>query len=593
MFDPKSFVAGLPGLPGVYRMLGKAGEPLYVGKARDLKKRVGSYFTKSAQSPRIRMMLSQVASIEVTAARSEDEALLLENNLIKSLAPRYNILFRDDKSYPYLTVTGHRYPQLAFHRGAKNPRHRYFGPFPDANAVRESIQLLQRVFRLRTCEDSVFANRSRPCLLHQIRRCTAPCTGRITEARYAENVRNAMLFLEGREDDVVAALNEKMKAVSAARCYEEAAAYRDQVRALTRMQARQYVESNRGVDADVVACVEEGGVACVNLVMIRGGRHVGDRSFFPANAGGAAPAEVMAAFLEQHYVEQPAPALVVASEAVALGLDIQVFKPVQGERRIWLEMACKNARLAIERRVRDRATQEGRLQALRDALGLPEGAQRVECFDISHTMGEATVASCVVYDRQQMQKSEYRRFNIRDITPGDDYAAMRQALSRRYGRVGAEAGKMPDLIIIDGGKGQVSATRAALADLGLHDITLVGVAKGAERRPGLEQLILDSGTRTLELAPSHPALHLVQAIRDEAHRFAILGHRARRAKARTTSMLNEIPGIGARRRQALLEHFGGLRGVESAAVDEIARVAGISRPLAERIYRHLHESAAR
>jgi excinuclease ABC subunit C len=590
VFDAKSFVAGLPDLPGVYRMLGARGEALYVGKARDLKKRVGSYFHKQASSPRIQMMLSQVASIEVTATRSEGEALLLENNLIKSLAPRYNILFRDDKSYPYLTVSGHEFPRLGFHRGAKDRRNRYFGPFPHAYAVRESIQLLQRVFRLRTCEDTVFENRSRPCLLHQIHRCTAPCTGLISAGQYAEDVANAVLFLEGREDDVIRGLSDRMNAAADAQHYEKAAAYRDQVRALSRVQARQYVESNRGVDADVVACAIEGGIACVNLVMIRGGRHVGDRSFFPSNAEGAAPAEVIAAFLEQHYLDQPLPALVVTGEPVELE-NANVVNPSHGERRVWLDMACKNAELAIAQRVRDRATQEGRLQALREALGLPEGVQRIECFDISHTMGEATVASCVVYDRQQMQKSEYRRFNIRDVTPGDDYAAMRQVLSRRYERVNAEAGKIPDLVLIDGGKGQVSAAKAAMVELGMNDIAVVGIAKGPERKPGLEELIIESEARTLQLAPSHPGLHLIQAIRDEAHRFAIVGHRARRGKARTRSMLNEIPGIGAKRRQALIEHFGGLRGVQAAAIDDIAKVEGISRPLAERIYRHLHESA--
>ena len=575
-FDAKTFVAGLPNLPGVYRMLGSEGDALYVGKARDLKKRVASYFQKQAQSPRIEMMLSQVASMEVTATRSEGEALLLENNLIKSLNPRYNILFRDDKSYPYLMVTGHRYPRLGFHRGAKDKKHRYFGPFPHAYAVRESIQLLQRVFRLRTCEDTVFENRSRPCLLHQIQRCTAPCTGKIAPEPYAEDVANAILFLEGREDDVIKRLTEKMQHASDEKHYEQAAIYRDQVRALARVQARQYVESHRGVDADVVACVIDRGIACVNLVMIRGGRHVGDRSFFPANAEGAAPGEVIAAFLEQHYLEQPLPGLVIASEPVELE-NIQAVTPQHGERRVWLDMAHKNAELAIA-------------HALRDALGLPEGASRVECFDISHTMGEATVASCVVYDHQQMQKSEYRRFNIRGITPGDDYAAMRQVLTRRYEKVTADGGKVPDLVLIDGGKGQVGVARGVLADLGLHQVCVVGVAKGPERKPGMEELIIESENRSLQLAPSHAGLHLIQAIRDEAHRFAIVGHRARRGKARTTSMLNEIPGIGAKRRQALIEHFGGLRGVQAAAIDDIAKVEGISRPLAERIYRHLHDS---
>ena len=557
-------------------MLGAAGEVLYVGKAGDLKKRVGSYFLKQGLSPRIQMMVSLVAAIEVTATRSEGEALLLENNLIKSLAPRYNILFRDDKSYPYLMVSGHEFPRLGFHRGAKDRRHRHFGPFPHSNAVRESIQLLQRVFRLRTCEDSVYQNRSRPCLLHQIRRCTAPCTGLITAEAYAQDVRSAEMFLEGREDDVTRLLTGRMEEASAARRYEEATLYRDQIRALSRVQARQYVESERGVEADVVACVLENGMACVNLTMIRGGRHVGDRSFFPHNAADAAVSEIVDAFLAQHYVEQPRPPLVL-TEAAA-----------RGERRVWFEMALKNARLALLQRAREKSTQEGRIVALREALGLPDTAQRIECFDISHTMGEAAVASCVVYDRHALQKSEYRRFNMRDLTPGDDYAAMRQALTRRYERVSAEDGKIPDLILIDGGRGQVNAARAALAELGLNDLTVVGVAKGAERKAGQEELILEAEGQSLSLPPQHPGLHLIQSIRDEAHRFAIVGHRAKRGKTRTTSTLTEIPGIGARRRQKLLAHFGGLQGVQAAAVDELADVAGVSRALAEKIYRHLH-----
>ena len=576
MFEPKPFIAGLPNLPGVYRMLGAAGEVLYVGKAGDLKKRVSSYFQKQALSPRIRMMVDQVASIEVTATRSEGEALLLENNLIKSLAPRYNILFRDDKSYPYLMITGHEFPRLGFHRGAKEKHNRHFGPFPHAHAVRESIQLLQRVFRLRTCEDSVFQNRSRPCLLHQIRRCTAPCTGLITAERYAGDVRSAELFLEGREDDVTRLLTERMDGASAGRRYEEAALFRDQIRALSRVQARQYVESDRGVDADVVACVIEGSMSCVNLAMIRSGRHVGDRSFFPQNAAAATTEEIVAAFLEQHYVEQPRPPLVIFGS------------PARGERRVWLQMAEKNARLALLQRVREKATQESRGVALREALGLPESTQRIECFDISHTMGEAAVAACVVYDRHGMQKSEYRRFNMRALTPGDDYAAMRQALTRRYERVSAGQGKVPDLILIDGGRGQLNAARGALAELGLNDVAVVGVAKGPERKSGLEQLVFEAEGQSLSLPPQHPGLHLIQSIRDEAHRFAIVGHRARRSKTRTTSTLTEIPGIGARRRQKLLAHFGGLQGVQAAAVDELAKVDGVSRSLAEKIYRHLH-----
>jgi len=600
-FEPKAFVRRLPHLPGVYRMLGAHGDALYVGKAGDLRKRVGSYFNRpEAQSPRVQMMLSQVASIEVTATRSEAEALLLENNLIKSLAPRYNILFRDDKSYPYLMISGHEFPRIGFHRGARAAASRYFGPFPHAFAVREAIQLLQRVFRLRTCEDSVFENRTRPCLLHQIRRCTAPCTGQIGAEAYREDVRHAELFLTGREDDVVRSLTRRMEAAAGAQRYEEAAVLRDQIRALTRVQARQYVESERGVDADVVASASEGGIACVNLVMIRGGRHIGDRSFFPANAEGASSSEVIAAFLEQHYVDHPVPRLVLTSEEVdreALGTALaerapqgaQVLAPQQGERRVWLEMARKNAELALVHRAQERATQEGRLAALREALGLADSVERIECFDISHTMGEATVASCVVYDRHAMQKAEYRRFNIRDVTPGDDYAAMSQALRRRYERMALDGGKIPDLILIDGGQGQVNAARAVLAEIGMSDVNVVGVAKGPERRPGLEQLIVAAEERALSLPAHDRGLHLVQSIRDEAHRFALVGHRARRGRARTASSLADIPGIGDKRRQRLLAHFGGLRGVQSAAIDEIAQVEGISRTIAERIYRALHD----
>jgi excinuclease ABC subunit C len=600
-FEPKAFVRRLPHLPGVYRMLGARGDALYVGKARDLRKRVGSYFSRaSAQSPRVQMMLSQVTSIEVTATRSEDEALLLENNLIKSLAPRYNILFRDDKSYPYLVISGHAFPRIGFHRGARAPESRYFGPFPHAFAVREAIQLLQRVFRLRTCEDSVFENRTRPCLLYQIRRCTAPCTGEIDARAYREDVRHAELFLAGREDDVIGSLSERMAAAAEAQHYEEAAMLRDQIRALTRVQARQYVESERGVDADVVASAGEGGISCVNLVMIRGGRHIGDRSFFPANAEGASSSEVITAFLEQHYVDHPVPRLVLTSEEVdreALGdmllrrapQGTQVLAPQQGERRVWLDMARKNAELALSHRAQERATQESRLAGLREALGLADSVERIECFDISHTMGEATVASCVVYDRHALQKTEYRRFNIRDVTPGDDYAAMSQALRRRYERIALDDGTVPDLILIDGGQGQVNAARAVLVELGLSDVSIVGVAKGPERRPGLEQLIVAADGRTVSLPAHDRGLHLVQSIRDEAHRFALVGHRARRGRARMTSSLADIPGIGDKRRQRLLAHFGGLRGVQSAAVDEIAQVQGISRAIAERIYRALHD----
>ncbi len=601
-FDAKAFVATLPGLPGVYRMLGAQGEVLYVGKARDLKKRVASYFTKTASSPRIGLMVAQICAIETTVTRSEGEALLLENNLIKSLTPRYNILFRDDKSYPYLMITGHAYPRIGFHRGAQEKPHRYFGPFPHSSAVRESIQLLQRVFRLRTCEDSVFEHRSRPCLLHQIDRCTAPCTQAIRQEDYANDVRNAELFLLGRENDLIDQLTTQMNTAAEEQRYEDAARYRDRIRDLSRVQARQYVESAVGVDADVVACYAEAGMTCVNLVMIRAGRHVGDRSFFPMNATDAPIEEVLAAFLSQHYLEQPIPPLIVGNaamdgEVLEEALSEQSGRPVrwvfatQGERRVWVEMAEKNAQLALANRLREKDTQEARIHALRAALDLPESAQRIECFDISHTMGEATVASCVVYDAHAMQPSQYRRFNIRDITPGDDYAAMRQALSRRYERINAEAGLLPDVILIDGGKGQVSQARSALSELGLNDMVLIGVAKGPERKPGLETLIIETTGQAIDLPAQHPGLHLIQQIRDEAHRFAITGHRARRAKTRTQSELTEIPGIGDKRRRALLTRFGGLRGLQSAAVDDIAAVEGIGRATAEKIHRHLHADA--
>ncbi len=602
-FEPKRFVAGLPSLPGVYRMLNVDGEALYVGKAKDLKKRVASYFRRGGQSPRISAMLTQVAGMEVTVARSEAEALLLENNLIKSLAPRYNILFRDDKSYPYLAISGHEFPRLGFHRGAREKGQHYYGPFPHANAVRDAIQLLQRVFRLRTCEDGVFENRSRPCLLHQIRRCTAPCTGLIDRRRYELDVNNARLLLSGREDDVIRILNEKMHAAATALRYEDAAACRDQIRSLARVQARQYVESARGVDADVIACLSKAGMTCVNLVMIRGGRHVGGRSFFPHNAKDAAPGEVVAAFLGQHYLEQPAPPLVLTSaeadhellEAAigALGVGkIRIVTPSHGERRVWLDMAMQSAKLALLQRAGERATQEGRLNAMREALGLPDSVQRIECFDISHTMGEATVASCVVFDHQTMQKGEYRRFNIQGVTPGDDYAAMRQALFRRYERLAKDAARLPDLVLIDGGSGQVAAAKEAMLELGLNGVALVGVAKGPGRKPGLEQLVIEAEGRVLTLAQQNPGLHLVQSIRDEAHRFAVSGHRAKRAKTRRTSVLLEIPGIGAKRRRHLLSHFGGMQGLRAAAVDEICDVEGISRNLAEQIHRFLHDGSA-
>jgi excinuclease ABC subunit C len=600
MFDPAETLAGLPHLPGVYRMFNAAGDALYVGKALDLRKRVASYFQKtSGQSPRTSVMVSQIARIETTVTRSEGEALLLENNLIKSLNPRYNILFRDDKSYPFLVVTGHEYPRLGFHRGALDARHRYYGPFPNAGAVRESIQLMQKVFRLRTCEDTVFTNRSRPCLLHQIRRCTAPCVNAVSIEAYGEDVRSAELFLSGKEDEVVERIAARMQTASEQLAFEQAATLRDQITALRRIRETQFVAEESGRDADVIACARVSGVTCVNLVMIRGGHHLGDKNFFPKNAEERSEDEVVEAFIAQHYLRHGIPRQIVAgarfnAAAVEEALQLQGGRKVHvtlnptGARRAWLDMAVKNARLGAQQAVSLQSTQETRLAALQRALELGETLQRIECFDVSHTMGEATVASCVVYDRSAMQKSEYRRYNMRSVEPGDDYGAMREVLSRRYGKIVAAEGKLPDLVMIDGGKGQLGVAVEVFNELGVDGVALVAVAKGEERKPGLEQLFFPNRSEPLVLGPEHPALHLVQQIRDEAHRFAITGHRARRAKARNTSPLEAISGVGAKRRQRLLARFGGMRGLLAASVDDLARVDGISRLLAEKIYQELH-----
>ena len=598
MFDSATLIDGLPHRPGVYRMLGAKGDVLYVGKARDLRKRVASYFQKSDHGPRTQVMLAQVAGVEITVTGSEAEALILENNLIKSLAPRYNILFRDDKSYPYLMISGDRFPRLAFHRGPLDKGQSYYGPFANAAAVRESIQVLQKVFRLRTCEDSVFQNRSRPCLLHQIRRCSAPCVGLIDEPTYALDARNAKLFMSGREDDVAGALATRMQEAADRLDYERAAVYRDQLRSLSRVQTRQYVDTAKSLDADAIACAVANGIACVNLVVIRNGRYLGDKSFFPQHAEERTPQEVVAAFVAQHYLNGSPPGLIIVEEAVEAediaatlaehaGRAVQLVTRPQAERRAWLEMAQRNAQQALAQRLREQGTQEARLLALREALGLPPAAQRIECFDVSHTQGEATVAACVVYDRYRMRTAEYRRYNVSGIQPGDDYAAIRDVLQRRYEKVARGEGVLPDLILIDGGRGQVHAARTVLAELGLADVDLVGVAKGPERKPGLEELIV-AGDQTLRLPADHPGLHLIQQIRDEAHRFAIAGHRAKRGKTRVTSRLESIAGVGATRRRQLLEHFGGLKGVIAASVEDLVQVDGISRTLAERIYSALH-----
>ncbi len=599
-FDSKTFLASLPNLPGVYRMFNAAAEVLYVGKARDLKKRVTSYFQKSDHGPRIQIMVQQIANIETTVTRSESEALLLESNLIKSLSPRYNILFRDDKSYPYIMFTGHKFSQIRFYRGVFDQRNQYFGPFPSAWAVRETIQILQKVFRLRSCEDSVFSNRSRPCLLHQIKRCSAPCVGAIDREDYQRDIENAMLFLHGKENEVIESLSRRMTVASESLEFEAAAVFRDQISTLQRVLTKQFVANDTSArDADVIACHAEAGQVCVNLAMIRAGRHLGDKTLFPQNANEADTITVLEAFMGQHYAERMVPPLIIVNQeldgeslstllAEQCNHAVQILTRPTGERRNWLAMAVSNAKLALSQKLANEAAQETRIAALQTALDLPANLQRIECFDISHTMGEATVGSCVVFDHGKMQSSEYRRFNITGITPGDDYAAMRDVLQRRYRKIAEGEGVMPDLILIDGGKGQISSAQEVFNELGITDVNFVGVAKGEERKVGLEQLIFADGRAPLALGQDSPALHLIQQIRDEAHRFAVTGHRGRRAKARVQSRLEDITGIGAKRRQKLLAQFGGIKGVVSASIDDLALVEGISRPLAEKIYRELH-----
>lgn len=610
-FDPKPLIASLPHLPGVYRMLDARGGVLYVGKAGDLKKRVGSYFGR-ASGPRIEHMLHRVAHIETTVTRSEAEALLLENNLIKTLAPRYNVLFRDDKSYPYLKFTDHPFPRIAYYRGVIDRRARYFGPFPNAWAVKEAIRQLQQAFRLRTCEDSVFNHRSRPCLLHPIGRCSAPCVGLIGPESYAEDVERALRFLNGDSDEVVAELERRMNEAAADLRYEQAAELRDRLAAIARVQHQQSVElSGRAAerDVDVVAVAVEGASACVNLAMIRGGRHLGDRPYFPVgHQAEASEGDLIEAFVSQHYAEQPCPAvLLVGAEVDAAelapalsspGRNVQIIGPhdaaMRGQRRHWLEMAQANAGLALARHVAEHGSQQGRTRALIDLLGLEiedPDQLRIECLDISHTMGEATQASCVVFFDHQMRPSLYRRFNIEGVEGGDDYAAMRQALTRRYEPLARGEGVLPHLVLVDGGAGQVEVARQVFDELGLDPSIIVGVAKGEARKVGLETLVFADGRPPLIPGRESQALMLIAQIRDEAHRFAITGMRARRARARKVSQLEEMEAIGPVRRQRLLTRFGGLKGLMAASVDDIAAVKGISRKLAERIHAQLHGTA--
>ena len=605
-------VAALPHLPGVYRYFAADGTLLYVGKARDLKKRVSSYFQKDHGGTRIGHMVSRIERMETTVTSSEAEALLLENNLIKTQNPRFNILFRDDKSYPYLKLgTSHAFARMAYFRGSVDRKNRYFGPYPSAWAVKESITVLQKVFRLRTCEDTVFANRSRPCLLHQIQRCSGPCVGLISPQDYAADVEAATRFLRGEHDSVLRDLQQRMEQLSSELRFEEAAVLRDQIGALSRVLQQQSMEVDADQDADILAVAVQGARACVNLAMVRGGRHLGDRAYYPSQLAGldelpegSTPEQaVLEAFVAQHYLDLALPPVLVSGCAMqselleALeqhrGQRCRLVLNPRGTRRRWLEQAEQGARLALARLLADEGAQHLRTDALAQALGLQLddlATLSVECFDISHTAGEATQGSCVVFQQHAMQPSRYRRYTVEGITPGDDYAAMRQVLTRRYSRVAENSGEgLPDVVLIDGGRGQVGVARSVFEELGLDIARIVGVEKGEGRKVGLEELVFADQRPKLSLPPDSPALLLVAQIRDEAHRFAITGMRARRAKARTGgSRLEDIAGIGPKRRSRLLARFGGLRGVEQASVEDLMTVEGISRELAQAIYSALH-----
>ncbi len=606
-FDSKAFLKTLTARPGVYRMYDVAGETLYVGKARNLKKRVSSYFARGDHGAKTQALVAQIQHIEVTVTHTEGEALLLENNLIKALQPRYNILLRDDKGYPYIHLSDDEFPRLSFYRGKRGGRGRYFGPYPSSNAVRESLNLMQKLFPVRQCDNTFYSNRSRACLQYQIKRCSGPCVGLVTRERYLEQVRHAVMFLEGKNSEVIDELARRMEAAAAELDFEAAALYRDQIANLRRVQERQYISGNAGADCDVIAVASAAGAACVQVFFIRGGHNLGNKTFYPRNAAGADPAELLGAFLPQYYLtdaggERPIPPEILLGQALEedevgalaevlgaqAGRRVTLSSRLRGERARWVEMALNNAQHALAAHLASKANQLGRFEALQEALHLEAMPQRIECFDISHTMGERTVASCVVFDWEGPVKSDYRRYNIADITPGDDYAAMHQALTRRFRRLQEGEGKAPDILLIDGGAGQVRQAHDVLEELAVAGILVVGVAKGPTRKAGLEQLVLSGGEAPTILPPESPALHLIQQVRDEAHRFAITGHRQRRAKARRTSSLEDIPGLGPKRRQQLLRQFGGLQEVARAGVEDLAKVHGISRQLAQRIYDALH-----
>ena len=574
-------------------------EVIYIGKAKNLKKRVASYFVKKQSSPRTRLMISKIDAIEFTITNTEADALILENNLIKELLPRYNVIFRDDKSYPYLMVTGGKFPRLMFHRGTQKKENQYFGPFPNSNAVRQSIQLLQKVFMLRTCEDSVFNNRTRPCLQHQIKRCTAPCVGLISDFDYKNDIKQAALFLKGKDNEVISDLTKRMNQSSDEFNYERAAIFRDRIQSLRQVRLKQSVSDFSENDADIIATEEGFGQVCVNLVMIRGGRHLGDKSFFPKNSVEQNIENIIEVFLTQYYNQKvPPPVLVIEKkfdkDLIGKFFSLKEYPPVKiisripGDKKMWLMMANQNAKIALKQKNNEHASQVKRIKAFRKLLNLSEQTDRVECFDISHTMGEKTVGSCVVFDKNMMQNKEYRRYNIENIKPGDDYGAMQQVLERRYRKIISEDLVKPDIILIDGGKGQLGVAKSIMEELGISDIVLVGVSKGPLRKSGTETLFTSNGVILENIDQSDLGFHLIQQIRDEAHRFAITGHRARRDKARITSSIEEIEGVGIKKRKSLLIYFGGLEGVKKATIEELIIVEGISNKIAEKIFNFFH-----
>ena len=600
-FDPEALLATLPRKPGVYRMLDEAGKALYVGKARSLRPRVTSYFRASGLASKTMALVARIRDIEITVTNSETEALLLEQSLIKQERPPYNIVLRDDKSYPYIYLTGHEdFPRLSFHRGARRKTGRYFGPFPSASAVRDSLNALQKLFRVRQCDDSFFRNRSRPCLQYQIQRCSGPCVGLVTPQAYRQDVDLAVLFLEGKSDEVLDTLKERMDRAASGLDFEHAAKFRDQIAQLRRVQELQYVHAAEG-DVDVFALAEEGMAACVQALYIRAGRMLGQRTWFPRNELGLESAELLGAFISQYYLsgsERDLPRTLIVSEAIAdagiladalsglAGHKMRVLSSVRGRRAGWLKLAADNAAYSLASYLADKRNVYARFVALQEALQLEDLPDRLECFDISHTMGEGTVASCVVFDVNGPLKSDYRRFNIEGVTPGDDYGAMEQALRRRYTRLKRGEGTLPDVLVIDGGRGQLHRARDVLGSLQVEDVLILAIAKGAGRKPGLERFFTGAGR--VAIPPQSDAFHLLQHVRDEAHRFAITGHRQRRRKQRRSSDLDGIPGVGPKRRRGLLTHFGSLAALKGASCEEIARVPGISGKLAEEVYGALH-----